>query len=199
MISNYMDVLNPTLSILICSIPERKDMLKTLLTNLSMQVGARQNVEILVNKDDGTKPIGQKRNELIEVAAGDYLCFIDDDDRVSKKYVNLILEASKEDADCIELNLEITTNGENPRRAHHSLEYNQWGTVKDDKGEEYYQRTPNHLNPIRRLIAQKVKFPEVNHGEDHAWSNEVVPYLKTEAKIPETIYFYQYKTNKENK
>ena len=38
-----------------------------------------------------------------------------------------------------------------------------------------YYRTPNHLSPVKHLIADKVRFPHVNHGEDAAYSKAIYP------------------------
>ena len=33
----------------------------------------------IVNKDNGSKSVGQKRDEILDQAAGDFICFVDDD------------------------------------------------------------------------------------------------------------------------
>jgi hypothetical protein len=39
-------------------------------------------------------------------------------------------------------------------------------------------------------------FPEINFREDYDYSMRMLPLLKTEEYINDTIYIYQFKTNK---
>ncbi len=173
------------LSILICSIEERKDLLQRLLNILEKQ--RVDGVEILLNVDNKEKTIGKKRNELLALATGDYIAFIDDDDTVSNDYVIKVLNASKSNPDCIGIEGIITTNGLNPKKFIHSQQYSSWFTKNN-----IYYRCPNHLNPIKRDIAIAVGFPEINHGEDKSYSDGVYKLIKTEVYINNPIYFYQF-------
>lgn len=182
------------LSILICSLEKRAHMLDSLLKTLHSQ--EREGVEIIVDIDRGEKIIGQKRNELLDTAMGDYVCFIDDDDEVPDYYVHEILDAIKQNPDCIGFELIYTENGGEQRSAYHSIVYNEWATKKEDDGKTYYERTPNHLNPIKREIALKAKFPEKNFGEDHEYSNIVQHLVESEVYIDKPMYFYKYVSDK---
>lgn len=77
------------LSILILSIPSRlSNFLPTLLQNLLKQAEPFKNqVEILTLIDNKVRSIGKKRQNLIDIAEGEYIAFIDDDDRVSDNYI----------------------------------------------------------------------------------------------------------------
>ncbi|HRB54711.1 MAG TPA: glycosyltransferase family A protein, partial [Bacteroidia bacterium] len=68
-------------------------------------------VEILTDIDNGQKTIGQKRNELVEKSKGKYVAFIDDDDMVSPFYLKTVLPGCKQDADCVGLMGQMTTDG----------------------------------------------------------------------------------------
>lgn len=96
----------PLLSILIPTLPVRIASLQLLLENLNAQVHALENpwqVEIRLNRDDGTKPLGVKRNELLRAARGRYIAFIDDDDQVDPGYMADILSAilRRPGVDCV--------------------------------------------------------------------------------------------------
>ena len=81
----------PELSILICSLEERKEeFLSRIISILTPQI-KDNDVEIVILTDDGEMPIGTKRNLSLDVSNGKYVCFIDDDDIVSDKYVELVL------------------------------------------------------------------------------------------------------------
>ena len=180
------------LSILICSLNKRKEMLNRLLDCLNKQ--KTDEVEIRVLSDDGIISTGQKRNDLLDMAKGDYIVFIDDDDLVSDDYIELILKAIENKPDVVGIHLLMTTNGKNECRTFHSLKYNHWYDEPDPEreGRRMYFRNPNHLNPVKREIALKVKFPDKYKFEDREYSKNILSHLKTEEYINEPIYYYLY-------
>lgn len=186
-------MLKNKLSILICSLTNRKEMLAELLACLSPQL--TDGVQILINSDNGKKSVGQKRNELLESANGEYIAFIDDDDLVSSDYISLILEAIKTNCDVVGIHLLMTYNKdiETECRTYHSLQYKTWWDENDPdrQGRRRYFRCPNHLNPVRRNFALATKFPETSHGEDHDYSTRLLPLLNNEFYIEKPIYYYQ--------
>ena len=95
--------------------------------------------------------------------------------------------------DCCSLNGLMTTDGLNPIEFKHSIKYNNWF----EKNGILY-RNPNHLNCIKSSIAKQFKFNHKNLGEDMDWSYQILQsnILKTEHEIQETIYFYDYISNK---
>lgn len=181
------------LSILICSLEKRKDFLNRLMNVLCPQTNKYDNVQVLINTDEGQLSIGEKRNRLVEDADGEYVAYIDDDDLVSKEYVDLIMKALEEKPDVVGMMGIMTTNGRNPKTFIHSLKYDHWF---EQHG--IYYRCNNHLNPVKKEYASAVKFPLINMGEDHDYSNRLYQILKDkkEIYIPEPIYFYDYRTNK---
>lgn len=146
-------------------------------------------VEVIVNVDDGQLSIGDKRNALLKEATGDYIAFIDDDDMVRTTYVPNILTAILTDPDCVGIEGIMTTNGSTSGRLFiHSLRYHIWF---EDNG--IYYRNPNHLSPVKRELALKTGFPGINHGEDHDYSRRLLPLLNTECYIKGPIYHYDYR------
>ncbi len=82
-------------SILMLSIPERIESMKAAVTHLQGQAdatGQGKAVEILVLLDNRSKTISEKRNDLLQMARGKYVAFMDDDDAVSKDYRGKILQ-----------------------------------------------------------------------------------------------------------
>lgn len=180
------------LSILICTVPKRSDFLRGLMRELRQQIqglNAWDDIEILT--DDRTNiSIGEKRNYLLSIADGEYLAFIDDDDRISPNYLKLLSEGIATNPDVCSLTGEITEDGENPKKFIHSFKYTSWY-----EQDNIYFRNNNHLNCIRSSIAKQMKFPEKNMGEDHDYSKQLLAsgLLKTEYWIPDTIYYYDYR------
>lgn len=181
------------LSILICSLESRVDLLGELMTTLSPQL--TDDVELLIDADNGEIPIGAKRNCLLNNARGDHVCFVDDDDQIAANYVALILEALATGPDCVGFKLAYYVNHRPKGVAIHSLRYERYGQQRTPGG-MLYERTPNHLNPIRREIALSVGFPELNHGEDSDFAQRVRPLLETEVFVDEVLYHYLFNSRK---
>jgi glycosyltransferase involved in cell wall biosynthesis len=185
--------LTPSLSVLICTKPDRFESFSNLKKSLEAQIkenGFKSEVEIL-SDDRMDISVGQKRNELIEESKGKFVAFIDDDDEVHTDYLKLIVETIKENEkiDCIGINGEIIFDKLHSRKWFVSMTYGDW----HEKDSIFY-RTPNHLSPIKRDIAVKCKFPDVNTGEDRYFSDLVLPLLKKEAIIDTPLYVYNKKS-----
>lgn len=83
------------------------DITKTLLRDYSTDI---QNQFVLVNQEN--QGLSGARNKGLELARGQYIAFIDSDDRVSETYINEILNCiNKNEPDIIDFNL-ITSQGD---------------------------------------------------------------------------------------
>jgi|SRR5688572_17346013 len=201
------------LSILVCSLFQRQSLLDSLYHNIRIQIKQgdyHDFIEVLTEIDNGEESTGKKRNELLERAKGDYVCFIDDDDEISPNYINILLEAIKTNPDCVSLRGVMTTSGQNPLVFEHSIKYAAYATKEPDQAFKQspswvkavweqnrfvtYERYPNHLNCIRASIAKQFKFPEINHGEDTNWATQIFNsgLIKTEFYTDEILYYYRY-------
>jgi glycosyltransferase involved in cell wall biosynthesis len=188
-------------SILILSIPSRFESLKAAVTHLQEQAdatGQGKSVEILVLLDNKSKSISEKRNDLLQMARGKYIAFLDDDDAVSKDYMSKILKAIDEnDVDCISFNQWCSLDGEpmdvefgigNP---HGHLWRDEDGFLGDIK------RPPYHMCLWRREIAITEAFNPVygangQSTEDIDWLMRLYPKIQTEHHIPDALHGYIY-------
>ena len=180
------------LSIGICSLPIRINSFSKLINNLNSQIithGFQQKVEIISIMDSKGMSVGQKRNHIKNLARGQYLCFIDDDDRISNDYLPSIMQALQTGADV------ITFRGE----YHDGAMRTDW-TISLDKGNidthGMLYRLPNHLTPVRKDIYSRCNFPPINYGEDSSYATEIHKLIKTEFHIPKKLYFYDFHVNK---
>lgn len=187
--------MDPQLSILICTMPKRRNMFEELLANFNNQVRAsfaqlKQTlpVQILWDRRMGIST-GLKRQCLLEMARGHMIVFFDDDDWPADDYVLQILLAMKQmpEADCIAMQGWMTTDGQNREDWRISKEY--WSWYKQDG---MYYRTPNHISPVRREIALQVGFPDKYVGEDYDYSMGIFPLLNKEVKIEKDLYHYRF-------
>lgn len=180
------------LSILICTLDSRGPMLARLREKLEAQIlraGLQHNIEIRSHADDGSMPIGTKRNSLLREASGEYVCFVDDDDDLAGSYIEDIWgELADGSVDCVGMaGLMIGPNGTQPKLFIHSNKY------KDSfERNSVYYRPPNHLNPMRREIAIRYGFPKKNEGEDLDFCSRIARdgVLKTERFIEHPLYIY---------
>lgn len=179
---------SPILSILICSLKERKDYFLSRLLNILEPQIAGKDVEILIFTDHGEMPIGSKRNFAMDSCSGTYFCFIDDDDLVTDDYVDLILEKTKENPDVISICGFVTTNGKDKKSAQQSVEF------KHSEVNGVYYRLPNHLSIHRKENCYQ-RFLDVRTGEDDEWAARRITEIKTESRILKEIYHYDFRTD----
>jgi len=193
-----------TCAILIPSLVERMDSWHNLLETLHHQIalaGANNQFDIITNIDDGTKSIGQKRNELITQATRsgfDYVAFFDDDDQPGEKYIEVLKAGIESAADVVSLRGHYIVDGVLDGVFEHSIKYNAYRTNNEVLNGIKYERYPNHLNCMKLSIAAQFKFPEINHGEDTNFATQAYRsgLLKKEYRTNEIIYKYLYNSKK---
>lgn len=179
------------LSLLICTIPKRKDLLDRLYAELRSQILiCGKLVEILIDGNPGT--IGGKRQKLLEQAQGEYVAFVDDDDMVSSDYLSSILNALESKPDVVGFMGWITTNGKNKTNFKISKDCGYKTTARG------YERFNNHLSPIKREIALQIGYKDISFQEDYDYAVRLTNsgLIKTERFIAKALYYYQYISSK---
>lgn len=184
------------LSILIPTVPQRANLFLELHAEINKQLemaNAFGIVEII--SDDapkGVKTTGNKRNDLINAAKGEYVWFIDDDDMIMPNAIQNVLTALEQKPDALAINGIMTTNGADKKEWYISkdLEY----TADYSKGYEVYLRPTNHITPTKKEIAKLIQFENKSNFEDYAYCMELkrLGLIKTEIKINEPVYHYRY-------
>ena len=137
--------------------------------------------------DNKTRSIGEKRNNLITLAKGDYVVFIDDDDMVSDDYVELMLAAQRNKPDVITFQSEYTEDGRNPKPVYYDIKFQ-----RDVDHKDSFDRMPDQKCCWRREIAEKIGFINANMFEDRKFAMGACKLAHTQAKINKTIYFHQF-------
>jgi glycosyltransferase involved in cell wall biosynthesis len=146
-------------------------------------------VEVLILSDNANRPVGTKRNDLLKLAKGKYVSFVDDDDRISNDYVDSILKEIYEwESDVIVFDAEITFDGYNPKLVKYGREYDYC-----EKPEAYY-RHPNHLMVHKKENITEY-FKDIKTGEDDEWALRMLPRIVTQSRINKILYYYDFNTS----
>jgi glycosyltransferase involved in cell wall biosynthesis len=176
------------LSILIPTLPARIETLSMLIQRLNKQIidfGLIDRVQILTLCDTKEYSVGAKRNKLLELSTGRYVCFIDDDDQISDKYLFEIIRAIQSNADV------ITFCGEYIEHTTQYFTISRMHKRNYTDGMSIY-RLPNHLCPIKREIALQCLFTDKNYGEDSDYAERINTLIQSEYHIQEKLYYYLY-------
>jgi hypothetical protein len=174
----------------ILTVPQRKDKLLRLIKTIKDQtlISIANRIELIIVNDDGTRTVGDKRNEVLDKANGKYVCFIDDDDLVSLNYIPKIFnKLDKEIYDGIGF-WGLYYVSEKPTMLFNHANINNGHFKKD--GKQY--RPLNHLNPVRTEIAKAIGFPDKNYAEDADYCDRLLEsgLVQSEYNFDEVMYHY---------
>lgn len=181
------------LSILVPSVHTRWDgFARRLIGDLFAQYEAlppaeQASVEIIVLTDTKSLLLGDKRNDLVKMAKGQYVVFVDDDDRVEPDYVSTLLAATEHGADVITFLVSVSLNGGAPLPCRYSMHFK-----RDENTDTEYQRLPNHICAVKRELAVQTPYPPVFCGEDKQYGLDLHPKLQSEHAIDRVLYHYDY-------
>ena len=173
------------LSVLIPAIPSRWLMAVELYNHVLTLAGSKP-VEVLMLMDNKRRTIGKKREALVQIARGDYVAFVDDDDWIAPEYFDQILPATLSARDVIVFNTHSTING-TYGVAQHSLKFD-----NEEFSADGFRRKPWQMHAWRRTIAQAHSFPDLQYGEDWGWCQKLCAEAKTEIRVEGPLYFYRY-------
>lgn len=157
-------------------------MLKCLLPQTQSYGG---DVTVVAFYNNGERPLGEVRQDLLEYATSDYVSFVDDDDDLPDYYVDEVMNRLDGVVDYVGWQLQCYVDGVQYRPTYHSIKYNGW--FHDRNG---YYRDVSHLNPIKRTVALNGNFRKGEPPEDVSWVDQVRPYVKTEHYVDRVMYYY---------
>lgn len=186
------------LSILVCSTQNRYNtFLPKILKQLFDQEAALPihffgEVEIISVIDNKCRMLGTKRNDLLHMAQGEYVVFVDDDDRVSDDYVSSLLSATSAKTDIIVFRVSVSLNGEQAKICYYDNRYTEDYNQTLGKEVIAYHRLPNHIMAVKKALALKTKYKDILKGEDADYSKRLLPLLKSQCTIDKVLYHYDY-------
>lgn len=180
-------------NILIATLGQRTSRFERLLDNLLPQLdqwGRIVRVTALYN--NGERPLGAVRQDLVEYSDAGYVSFIDDDDSVPEYHVERVIESilnyyidHDKGVDYVGWRMQCYLDGQALKPTYHSLRYSGW--FDDDNA---YYRDVSHLNPIRRELALRADFRKGVPPEDVSWVDQMRPHVKTEVYLDDVMYHY---------
>tara|TARA_A100001515_G_scaffold143826_1_gene146025 strand:- start:4913 stop:5542 length:630 start_codon:yes stop_codon:yes gene_type:complete len=183
---------NIKLSILILSIPSRFDIVRPLIDKLMIQIGDRDDVEILSLMDNKSLHIWEKRNELMRIARGTHMTWLDDDDDVADNYVDKLtntIEANP-NADVISFDQMCYLNGVEAK-VFAKMGNPHEDVLPDSTGTRYRDtlRPPYHWCCWKTSLASSEAFrSSFSHG-DRGQSTEDIDWLRRlYPKVQESVY-----------
>jgi len=175
------------------------------MDKLEEQIGDREDVEIISIMDNKSFGISEKRNELMKLARGSHLTWIDDDDDVSDEYVSRLTETIEKNplVDVISFDQRCYLEGKE------ALVFAKMGNphepvVLDPTDPTRYQdtlRPPYHWCCWKTSLASSESFrnPHSNKGvqigEDIDWLSRLYPKVKDSIYLEgEYLHIYRYST-----
>jgi hypothetical protein len=155
-------------SVLIPTMPGREEGLRRLMDILyekTKRLAPGLRMEICMDFDNRELSIGMKRQRLLDRAKGKYLSFIDDDDDITDAYIEDLWA-------CIQGNYHTMRLRGQMRQYQfvHSVDVKLTDMMATKSDPPYFQRPPNHLNPMLSDVAKLIKFKNAVHGEDLDWT-----------------------------
>lgn len=184
------------LSVLIPTLRSRASMFERLYLELQNQCAQLHtthpslgSVEVLFNDSiaflEGGLSIGKKRESLVRIAGGKYLCFCDDDEWIAPNYIETLVRLCHHDRDVVTFR-NFTRLDTFWTIVDMSMHY------PNDQASPMFmiRRRPWHICPVRSSFAKKVKFPDTNYGEDFDWMGKVLEFCTSEAKTDAVLHEY---------
>lgn len=180
------------LSVLVPSVSSRYD---TFARNIQAQLfeqyerlseQQKQQVEIIVLTDTKSMMLGDKRNKMLELAQGEYVAFVDDDDRVEPDYIEALL-GNCFGVDAVTFAVSVSLDGAPPKPCFYSIKHKRDANLPDR-----YLRIPNHICAVKRTLALQARFPSKLCGEDSEYAKRLLPLLRTERRIERVLYHYDF-------
>ena len=177
------------LTILVPTVPSRiSTYYPRLMKHLLDQTKPYSNIELISFFDNKKRSIGKKRDEMLKLVQGEYVVFIDDDDRISDDYISEIMNALQNNpaADCVVFNCICSVNNGHGKLCKYGIEF-EYGDIL---GGLEWRGKPAHTMVYKSCIAKAHSFSDMKHGEDTDWVKRACLDIKNQVRIDKVLYYY---------
>ena len=184
-INEFLNNMKPKLSILTPTIRGREKSLSILQDKI--EAGNNGQIEHLILYDNRARSIGAKRQALVDIARGEYIAFVDDDDDISGEYVSSLLRAIETGADVITFKQRAIQND-----AESIIEFGVKNEDQTFNAGGITLRAPWHVCVWRREVVDGCLFGESNYGEDLVWCKQARKRIRTGHHIDKILHTYRH-------
>jgi glycosyltransferase involved in cell wall biosynthesis len=178
------------LSILVATVPSRLTYFyPRIITQLLEQSKNYSEIEIIGLFDNKKRTVGEKRQDLLNLSKGEYLVFIDDDDRISDDYISSIIETLNQNlnTDCVVFDcICCIENSPLKKLCKYGIEF-EYGDINN--GLEWRGK-PAHTMVYKSSIAKKHLYISSNFGEDIDWVKRACKDIHIQTRIDKVLYYY---------
>lgn len=188
------------LSILIATITERVyTHLPNLIRRMRMQIGDRQDIEIVGFLDNRMRTVGEKRQDLLNLSRGEYIVFFDDDDDLADDYISSIMGAGEDNPGVDSVSFAVLyTNAKTGKDMICIYDKDFEGRKVGADG--IWRGPPAHIHVSRAEIAKSVPWLERPPAGgawslDAIWADAVAAKIKTQVIINHVLYYYNFDPN----
>lgn len=183
-------------SILIPALSSRLDLRVALTESLCSQMRAQKGVELIVLEDNGRMTSGHKRNELLKLAKGEYIAYIDDDDMIRDNYISRIISAMNGSFNVDVFTFLIERLGDDRPREVFDMNCIKETHEKTRLSNGNIFMCPNPVCVWKRKLALKVPFcEELGYNDDVFWYTPLLEsrLVKSVKRIDTILYIYKYR------
>lgn len=145
----------------------------------------------VVHKENGG--LSDARNAGIKVATGEYVCFVDSDDWISKEMISSLYTCMQEDkSDIVCSGVMWVTEGEEEIRNDTVNEKIILDEIDGLRELLYDRKLKQHVwNKLYRFdLIKDIPFEKGKYHEDVFWSYQVIARAKRISVVPESFYYY---------
>ena len=171
----------------IVSVPARRTLLARLLDVLEPQLTGYDDVELLVLEDNRKRELGPKLQAIVDIAQGEYLSFLDDDDLISDSYIES-LYPMLDGVDAVGFTAQVSIEDSPFKDVTYCKDYG-W-----EETQTAFLRPHQHLSPIKTRIVRQIPWADKGHyGCDYRWSKAMrnSGLIQTENRVEDkALYFY---------
>jgi len=180
------------LSILVPTVPSRiKYFYPRIMEQLLSQIKSRRDIELIALFDNNKRTIGKKRQEMLDLAQGEYTIFLDDDDRISDDFIEQIMNAlyNNPECDCVVYNSFCSVNGDPGYICKYGIEFD-YHISNEGTQQKEWRGKPSHTMVYKSTITKKHKFKDIGHAEDVDWVKRASLDIKNQVRIDKILYYY---------
>lgn len=144
----------------------------------------------VIHKPNGG--LSDARNAGMDIAAGEYIAFVDSDDWVAPEYLERLLEgltgSGADICDCSILRTDSSESIVPSEKAAPTVYTTEAALTELIRDGEFHQHVWNKL--YRRTVIGDIRFPKGKLNEDEFWTYQVFSNASRIAKLPEVLYYY---------